>query len=361
MRPLADQARLISELNKGWVYAKDPTVFFQGYDTFSEIFRLTEKYDPALLLEHYEQAVAHKTQPNNQVIRYKLLRMARLQGNEAGTEEFYRFADDLVSKRCITNFDEKSVNFLAYQGTISRADDVYAALRKDIGRTDQESRIRRKLLRVFDRFNNQNRERFFGTLLGEDGHGTELFNAICSIHHQVIDNIDHWMDYPENPNKVQGNHNLFGDTLVFRVSRLTYATHYETSFSNQHKDLREYLQSYSKVIGSPESRFWRLDYYDNGRGIVENLKKFGRFTDENFTLKDAIKQKLSVRGDVGPDRRNGEGYSIVIEEAQSNAGYVSIHSGGERVFISPSTDGKIAYATTPDFRFGTHLSLIFPG
>jgi len=354
---MANQAQLLTELNKGWVYAKDPTVFFRGYDTFSEMLRSADSTDPMLLLEHYEQAVEHKTQPNDRVLRYQLLRKARFQGDETGIEKFYQFAEDLVSQRCITNFDPKSVTFLAYQGTISRTDDVYALMRKDTQRADQEGRIRRKLLRVFDRFNDQNRERFFQSLLGKDGHGTALFDAICSVHHQVVDNIDHWMDYPENPNTTGDNRGLFGDTLVFRVSRITFASHDETSFANQSKDLRKYLQA----TGSSEGRFWKLDYYDNGRGVVENLKQFGKTIDGDFTLQDAINQKLSIRGDIGPDQRQGEGYSIIIEEAQKEKGYVSIHSGGERVLVSPSTKGNLVYTQSSDFKYGTHLSLIFPG
>lgn len=358
---MVDQARLITELNKGWVYAKDTTVFFRGYDTFSEMLRSTGSFDPILLLEHYEQAVAHKTEPNDQILRYQLLRRARFHGDDRSIEKFYKFADDLVSRHCVTNYDTKSVTFLAYQGTISRTDDVYALMRKEIRRTDQEGRIRRKLLRVFDRFNNQNRERFFQSLLAEDGQGTHLFDAICGIHHQVVDNIDHWMDYPENPNKTEGNQNLLGDTLVFRVSRVTYATHNDTSFANQDKDLQEYLQSHSEATGASEGRFWKLDYYDNGRGIVENLKQFGKFAEDGFTLKDAIDRKLSIRGDIGTDRRQGEGYSIIVEEAQKEAGYVSIHSGGERFFSSPGVEKKLVYAHSPEFKFGTHLSIIFPG
>lgn len=355
------QARLTTELNKGWVYAKDPSVFFRGCDEFSEILRSGVGYDAAQLLEHYERSITHKTQPNDQVLRYQLLRMARIQGNPKSTEDFYKFADDLVTRRCVTDVDEKSVTFLAYQGTISRADDVYALLRKDLGRFDQEGRIRRKLLRVFDKFNVQNKEKFFLSLLGKDGKGTPLFDAICSVHHQVVDNIDHWMDFPDNPNKADGNRKFLGDTLVFRVSRITYATHQETSFINHGEDLRDFLKSHAETKGDSESKFWKLDYYDNGRGIVENIRRFGRNSDHAITLKQAIERKLSIRGDIGPERRKGEGYSIIIEEAQSKEGYVSIHSGGERVYVSPSTKGKLAYHTTEEFRFGTHLSLIFPG
>jgi hypothetical protein len=358
---MIDQDRLVTELNKGWVYASDPLVFFRGYDSFSELLRMAESFDPIQLLKHYEQSIAHKTQPNDQVLRFQLLRMARQKGDEVGTEDFYRFADELVSRRCVTNFDERSVSFLAYQGTISRGDEVFAAMRKDMSRPNQELRIRRKLLRVFDRFDDQNKQTFFGSLLGNDGRGTKLFDVISSIHHQVVDNIDHWMDYPQNPNKTEENQKLFGDTLVFRVSRLSYSTHLQTSFANQSPDLRDYLSSHAELTGRKETRFWRLEYFDNGRGIVENLRQFGRFPSTEFTLKDAIEQNLSIRGDVGPERRKGEGYSIVIDEARNVAGYVSIHSGGERVFISPKTNSQLASEPTTEFKFGTHLSLIFPG
>lgn len=358
---LIEQDRLVTELNKGWVYASDPLVFFRGYDNFSELIRMAEEVDPVRLLEHYERSIDHKKQPNDQVLRFQLLRMARQKGHESGTEDFYRFADDLVSRRCVTNFDEKSVTFLAYQGTISRSDDVFAALRKDTSRSNQELRIRRKLLRVFDRFDDQNKRVFFTSLLGNDGKGTKLFDTVSSIHHQIIDNIDHWMDYPQNPNKTEGNQKLFGDTLVFRVSRISYTTHLETSFANQSEDLRDYLSSHAEITGRQESRFWRFDYFDNGRGIVENLRQFGRFPGNDFTLREAILQNLSIRGDVGPERRNGEGYSIIMDEARTIAGYVSIHSGGERVFISPNTDAQLVSEPTDEFKFGTHLSLIFPG
>lgn len=358
---MSDQARLITELNKGWVYATDPTVFFRGYDIFSEMLRNADNCNPSQLLDHYQNSVAHKTQPNDQVLRYQLLRGARLQGSESETEEFYRFADELVKNHCVTSVDEKSATFLAYQGTISRADDAYAALRKDIDRPDQESRIRRKLLRVFERFNEQNREKFFGSLLGGDGKGTECFDAICSVHHQVVDNIDHWMDYPENPNWQHSNRNLFGDTLVFRVSRLTFAAHVETSYAKQDASVREYLNAFASAKRTREGEFWRLDYYDNGRGILKNLENFGGFEGKNFDLLSAIQRKMSIRGNIGPERRNGEGFSIIIDEAQKENGFFSIISGGQRVLSSPALGNSLMHDPVDEFQFGTHLSIIFPG
>ena len=356
---MPNQTRLTTELNKGWVYATEPTTFFRGYDAFSEMLRITENCNPRELLEHYQKSVTHKIQPNDQILRYQLLRRARFQGIE--NEEFYRFIDDLVDRRCVTNTDERSVTFLANQGTISRADDAYAPLRKDSEKPDQESRIRRKLLRVFDRFNEQNRQRFFSSLLGEDGKGTDCFDAICSVHHQVIDNIDHWMDYPENPNWQRENRKFFGDTLVFRVSRLTFATHVKTSFSKQDPTVREYLKAHVAIKKTKEGVFWRLDYYDNGRGILNNLGHFGGFDVEKLDLRNAIVNKMSIRGNIGPEHRNGEGFSIMIDEARRESGYFSITSGGERVLFSVAHGNKLKHNPVDEFQFGTHLSIIFPG
>ncbi len=376
---MSDQTKLIAELKKGWVYAADPDVFFRGYDVFSEMLRNADNCNPGQLVESYletiartiqridetqgdeEPSFANKIQLNDKVLRYQLLRRAHLQGSESKTEEFYRFAEELVNNRCVTSVDKKSATFLAYQGTISRADDPYAALRKDVERPDQESRIRRKLLRVFDHFNEQNREKFFGSLLGADGKGTECFDAICSVHHQVVDNIDHWMDYPENPNWQRATRNLFGDTLVFRVSRLTFAAHVETSFAKQDTSVREYLNAFTSAQKTKEGEFWRLDYYDNGRGILKNLENFGGFEGKNYDLLSAIQEKMSIRGNIGPKRRNGEGFSIMIDEAQKENGFFSIISGGQRVLSSPAHGNQLMHDPVDEFQFGTHLSIIFPG
>lgn len=358
---MSDQSRLITELNKGWVYATDPTIFFRGYDAFSEMLRNAETYNPSQLLDHYQKSVTHKTQPNDQVLRYQLLRRARLGGSEAEAEAFYRFADDLVEKRCVTNVDERSATFLAYQGAISRADDAYAALRKDTERADQESRMRRKLMRVFGKFSENNRQIFFKSLLGEDGKGTDCFDAICSVHHQVVDNVDHWMDYPENPNWQHVNRNLFGDTLVFRVSRITFAAYTETSFSKNVASVRDYLQAASAEKGTEAGGFWRLDYYDNGRGILRNLESFGDFNERSFDLLKVIESNMSIRGNIGPERRKGEGFSIMIDEARRENGYFSLVSGGQHVLLSPAHGNCLMHNPVDEFHFGTHLSIIFPG
>lgn len=376
---MSDQKKLIAELKKGWVYAADPDVFFRGYDVFSEMLRNAGNCNPGQLLASYQETIeriiqridetqgdeepsfANKIQLNDKVLRYQLLRRARLQGSESETEEFYHFADELVKSRCVTSVDEKSATFLAYQGTISRADDAYAALRKDIDRPDQESRTRRKLLRVFERFNEQNREKFFGSLLGGDGKGTECFDAICSVHHQVVDNIDHWMDYPENPNWQEANRSLFGDTLVLRVSRLTFANYVETNFSKNSASVRDYLEAVTAERNTKQGLFWRLDYFDNGRGILRNLGRFGGFDDDNFDLLEVIKNKMSIRGNVGPDRRNGEGFSIIIDEAIRKHGYFSLVSEGQQVLSSIAHGSSLMHKTVDEFQFGTHLSVIFPG
>jgi hypothetical protein len=325
------------------------------------MLRAAEDCSPGELLAHYTKSVVHKTQPNDQVLRYQLLRKVRQGGTEAEVDAFYRFADELVDKRCITDFDDRSVTFLAYQGTISRSDDAYAALRKDTARSNQESRMRRKLLRVFDRFDEGNRQIFFKSLLGEDGQGTDCFNAICSVHHQVVDNIDHWMDYPENPNWQDANRNLFGDTLVLRVSRLTFANYVETSFSKNSASVRDYLKAVTAERDTKQGLFWRLDYFDNGRGILRNLGRFGGFDDDNFDLLEVIKNKMSIRGNVGPDRRNGEGFSIIIDEARRKHGYFSLVSEGQQVLSSIAHGNSLMHKTVDEFQFGTHLSVIFPG
>lgn len=358
---MAEEARLVTELNKGWVYTTNPTDFFRGYDTFSEMLRASPDVDPKRLLDHYVNSVVHKTDPNDQVIRFQLLRRARFRGNKEETEQFYRLADDLVTDRCLTNQDERSVTFLAYQGVVSRKDDAYAALRKEVGYKDQENRIRRKLLRVFKLINSKNRATFFNSLLGEDETGTDLFDAICSVHHQVIDNIDHWMDYHENPNWSQEKSHLFGDTLVFRVSRLTYADHGPTSHRKLDETFLEYLRSNAAAKNKTELKYWILDYYDNGRGLIENLRQFGRFDEDNFNLSSAIRNKMSIRGDIGSDRRNGEGYSTIIEEAAHQGGYFALTSGGQQLTYSPLLGSDLRHQSVREFQFGTHLNIAFPG
>ena len=356
---MCNQARLITELNKGWVYVTEPTEFFRGYDAFSEMLRNATDCNPRELLEHYRGSVIHKKQPNDKILNFQLLRKERIQG--IVNKEFYQFADELVDKNCVTNIDTRSVTFLAYQGTIVRANEANALLRKDIERPDQEGRVRRKLLRVFQIFSEQNRKKFFSSLLGNDGKGTDCLDSICSVHHQVIDNIDHWMDYPDNPNWRKDNHSLFGDTLVFRASRITYANYVETSFSKHDEYVREYLNEFTTKKKIKECVFWRLDYYDNGRGILKNLENFGEIKPEGLDLKKAIEQKLSIRSNIGPHRRNGEGFSIMIEEARARGGYFSIISGGERILSSVANEHKLTRISVDQFYFGTHLSIIFPG
>lgn len=358
---MVNEERLIAELNKGWVYSNSPTDFFRGYDVFSEMLRESPSVDPKRLLSHYTDNVSRKADLNQWVIRYQLLRRARLQGESEETEQFYKLVDDLVANRCMTSQDEKSVTFLAYQGAISRKDDAYAALRKEAGYKDQENRIRRKLLRVFKLIDARNRNAFFKSLLGEHEDGTDLFDAVCSVHHQVIDNIDHWMDYHENPNWTTDTSHLFGDTLVFRVSRLSYGAHGPTSHSRSNETLQEYLRSSAKAKSKREMKYWVLDYYDNGRGIVENLRRFGRFSNPDFNLSGAIRNKMSIRGDIGRDRRNGEGYTTILEEADREGGYIALTSGGQKVTYSPLIGEDLREETVQEFRFGTHLSIVFPG
>ncbi|MDB4019436.1 hypothetical protein N9491_02365 [Planktomarina temperata] len=389
---MSEQKQLVTELKKGWVYSTDPTVFFRGYDRFSEMLRNARDYDPSHVLNSYKKIIAGKIQEiddmqnasldeihdnakpsfaskiqiNNNVLHYHLLRNARLKNYESETEEFYRFADELVKERCVVDIDNTSVAFLAYHGAISKTDDLYALLRKDTERPNQEERIKRKLLRAFDLLDQQNRAMFFKSLLGENDQETDCFKAVCSVHHQVVDNIDHWMDYDENPNWNSKNRSQFGDTLVFKISKLSFATHHKTSFANHDKSVREYINAATRLMERNEGKFWRLDYYDNGRGILKNLEAFGHFPVGNFNLLTAIKNKMSVRSQSLPSNiekkyRKGEGFSTIIDEAQQNIGYVSITSGGQRVLSSPAYGLDLKHEQVKEFEFGTHLSIIFPG
>lgn len=356
-----DMKRLISDLNKGWVYSKDLLVFLKGYDNFSELLRVSDTPEPAELLAHYEAHVSHKTEPNSSIIRFLLLRAAGLNGTAQHSDRFYSFVDDLVSKRCIADHDSRSVVFLAYQGAISKSDNVFAALRKEKGKGDQERRIRRKLYRVFEKFDEQNRDLFFASLISNSTEENPLFDAVCGVHHQVIDNIDHWMAYHDNPNWNAQTGSLFGDTLVFKVSRITLGNYGDSAHSTGDASLTEYMINFSKKKGVRDARFWKIEYYDNGRGIVRNLKKFGAFEEQDFNLLTALKENKSIRGSVGTDRRNGEGFSIIFDEARRLSGYVSLVSGGERVGFSPLTNNGLEYEEASSFNFGTHLSIVFPG
>jgi hypothetical protein len=353
--------KLVTELNKGWVYNKDLRSFFQGYDQFSELLRSSNQINYLEVLAHYEEKIEHKVAVNDAVIRFALLRAASLGDELEGKDKFYKFVDHLVSKRCVAEHDAKSVAFLAYQGTITKKEGAFAALKKEKGQKNQELRMRRKLLRVFENFDEKNLKGFFTSLVGEDGKGSELFDAISGVHHQVVDNIDHWMGYHDNPNwSIQKGHE-FGDTLIFKVSRLSVGNYDERTHSNLEPDLRRYLLEHSKKKNTPQGKFWMIEYFDNGRGIVSNLKKFGSFANDDFNLEQALEKNMSIRGNVGEDRRSGEGFSTIIDEAKRESGFLSLVSGGERLLWSPVAGDALEYSKSAGFDFGTHLTIVFPG
>lgn len=353
--------QLVTELNKGWIYSKDLRTFFQGYDCFSELLRHSSKVKFLELLSHYEENVEHKVSVNDAVVRFALLRAASLENEPESKNKFYDFVDNLVSNRCVADQDAKSVAFLAYQGTMTKKDGTFAALKKEKGQKNQELRMRRKLLRVFEKFNKNNLKGFFSSLLGDSGNGSELFDAISGIHHQVVDNIDHWMGYHDNPNWSPRDGKLFGDTLIFKVSRLSLGNYDGRTHSNLEPELRRYLLEYSKTENVRDGKFWMIEYFDNGRGVVPNLKRFGSFENEDFNLAQALEKNMSIRGNIGTDRRYGEGFSTIIEEARKESGFLSLVSGGERLLLSSVVSNKLEYSNSAGFEFGTHLTIVFPG
>lgn len=351
---------IITELNKPWAINSDKLKFFVGYDHFSEKIRLSQKLDLSKILSHYRENIKHKFPLNQAVIEYQLLKTARDRNDEKLLDQFYTFADDLfLEKKFLISSAPRTVSFLAHQGIASRADEKYSAFQKTHSNEGIEL-TRRKLTGVFEHFPDSHKHLYFRDLVSSRKNPSErhsdLFEAICLAHHEVIDNIDHWMDIPLNKNLNANNRSKFGDTLVVSVSSVTSASYGVNPHQKTEPMMRNFIQSTIEDSNKKVQHFWQLEYFDNGRGITRNYTNFGRGAANEPSLLDVIKDHLSIR----PGESSGLGFTHILEQAKEINGFFSITSGEERVLYSRFAAEELFCQPADTFKFGTHLNLLFP-
>ena len=349
---------LIKEMNKPWVINKSLRKFFLGYAQFTETVRQSPDQDYLRLLNHYQEMIEHKHNANSYIIRHFLSKCLS-KTSSIGHLFMEKMENELVSNKFIINGDTRELVFFGEQKPYLKNAELMNPLLKS-EKKPSILKVRGKLKNALNNFSQGTRSIFFDSLFAEkernDFVSTRLFNELSKFHIEIVDNTDHWLTEagPFRKNCSNSEPILRGNAFVMSIGLINIQNRNPRTHLRESKYLQEYIRTMGSSYGYTKNSFWKIDYFDDGRGILRNLKMYSNHNP--LTLIEAIDKNMSSRKGDG----NGLGFERMFKLASSLKGYLSISSGGRTVLKVEGTQRKREVISKEDIDHGTHIQLVFP-
>ncbi len=363
-----------------WLSSKKTPLFFEGFCEWSEDIR--QNGISASELKKLFSDIDRFKYPirNKSLFKYKLLIESKFSHEDPLLDEYYDFLNRLrgagfwLEQAFGTPAFAKNT-FLAAQAFLPSIPlehhNLIAKLHQpaDLDRAKKATEYIFSNLQTLLKSNTSAYEPLLNELAGLGKiWAPELSESIAAVHHEVTDNIDHWMYYPNNKRTKENNRRLFGDTLVMEIkffilgqgskSREEALQEVRSFFRDYPDEFPDYAASFCTQNYRENWSFVEINYYDNGRGIEENFKNFSS-RDQSTNLNQVIRNKMSTR----PVDGAGKGFDKIIGQTLSRKGLVFIQSGSHAFCAHPyqisSENNEEAPPREKDIR-GTFTSILIP-
>ena len=367
-------------VDTAWLNSKNTFEFFTGYCNWSEDLRHNPLSAKDLHNLFYKVDEFKYSARSKAVFKYKLLLESSKIDDDPLLEEYFQYFDKLtengfwlegafdISRRLRQN------SFIAPQGFPSFSGEhqnLTSKINRDVNLQRSENSVRN----IFEKISKLTRgaTKFSAPLLELKNRGSSLFQAISQIHFEVTDNLDHWLYYPKNKRCLIHNRHLFGDTLLLEVKTISMVSGLVGNQSKSDK-IDNFFKAYPDAFGSyakayrfrqlerSKSRysktegmmFLEISYYDNGRGIIENLSNFSTVGVTN--LKDVVLNSISSR----PFANSGRGFKNIVKHTKSKNGIFFMQSGNELITSDPYINEELSMQNIKNFVHGTIITILIP-
>lgn len=358
----------------GWVSEKNTIAFFTGYATWSEKIRKHPlSSDEIVTLFHDVDKYKNYPTRSKALLRYKILIDAKGRGIEELDDEYFKFIDQLEQSKYWVeqSYDQLTTmsrnTFIAPQSlsTNNSSSELTKLLDASGGKNIARDRSAKIFSRILKTVPTQSP--FYGPFNELASKTSHLTDALSEIHHEVTDNIDHWMLYPENQRLTDDKKSLFGDTLALEVKpttinrlnsdRSSLSSHIANIFRKYPVEFSNYVEFITSINNKKNAQYFiELSYYDNGRGIEENINNFSKKQQSYKNLSSVIFDGQSTRSHDGA----GHGFSTMITHSKFKNCLFCLQSGTEIFSVCPSTDFEPISRTAENYLFGTIISILVP-
>jgi hypothetical protein len=367
-----------------WVKSDSFQKFFLAYADWSESLRssvidihtIQESFSKVQNISGYDR--------NKKIVLYKLLTEAFKFDDNPYLTEYYNFLDTMrasgfwIEKAISQQLKSNENSFLAAQG-FAYALPENDNLIKKINSGKNISRSRKNILNILNNiYNLGDPSTVFSKIIQkfidpEDSlfDSQNWLDALSTIHFELTDNMDHWMNYPDNLRVAGNDPKFFGDTLVMEIcfkyipnnNQYNLEQTLKKYFRDKPSEYLDYALNHVKTsresgladgdIRSQGFKFVELSYFDNGRGIEENFKRFGKSFDYPG-LHAVISNNKSTRDFP----KAGSGFSKVIHWSNEVKGMFFIHSGSEVVSSGAGMDGTLKHRSATKPLLGSQFTLM---